>query len=285
MVQLRNDKEKSKVMSYATELLSQITVKPDYSASWSSNVRFDMQVEVLTEKIDFGDLSERRGLSRMFVLHALISLKRQGKTTIEWNDLTAALTAEIQKYTSRPFFDYRICFPFHLTGSWITKKRKLNIMGLEFRKANWNQAVVMSGWKEFWEEANEHSVFRRREGIENILGWGLLFADVKARTEFEAFDVASRTFEVLRATINLVSDYQVVHHQFGSYTPFAKCLPSPVYGVFLTSGEYKAMYYTQEQYVYQNSDFDVESGMRVERLMQLVGKSSGQIQSVLVHLG
>ncbi len=285
MILEENTKDKPRMLEYLHWLLQAMTLHKDGRVSWPHSFDFDIRLEVLVSKTNIRELPDRKDLARDLTRKAVIALKKRGLEDSDWKDFSQALGDAVKAYMGKSLIDYRILFPFHVSGSWVARKRWFSVLGMRFRRVGWQQVSALSGWGQLWKTAQDHFLLQnRQDDLDSIWRLTPLLVDVQARTYQDAFDQASSNFELLRALFNLVRGYGLRRFTTGAPKPLGASLAPPIYGVFRTDGDYEALYYTIERYQYESIRFKRDEGLRVEKLLRLIATASEEMQSLLIEV-
>lgn len=285
-----SEKDKPRMLEYLHWLLRAMTLNEDGSVVCFRPFDFDIHLEVLVSKINIRELQDRKDLARHFIRKAVTTLKKRGLEDPDCEDFEQELDNVVKAYMGKPLIDYRILFPFHIRGSWIARKRWFNVLGMKFRRVGWQRVQALSRWEQLWKTTQGHFLLQNREDdLDSIWKLTPLLVDIQARTYQEAFDQASRNFELLRAVFNLVREYGLRHFTTGAPKPLGVSLAPPIYGIFRTGGDYEALYYTIERYDYegigyQARGFEQDEVRRVEKLLRRIATASEEMQSLLVEV-
>lgn len=249
-------------------------------------VGFDERLEVLTSKIEIRHetVRDNKRLTLQFIRQATVNLKIRGLKEPSWGDFERELDDAIRDYLNRAMVDYRVLVPFHISGSWVTRKRWFNVLGMKFKKTKWSTVRRLPGWDQFL--AQTHSDLRSL-GYKGELSWIYnlipLVVDVRARTYQEAFHQVSHSFELLRALFNLVKDYGMVHWQ-ATPRPLGVSLPSPVFGLFRDDGEFEKLYFEVKRYQYPTKSYMRKNLVVVERSLKRIATVSDPMQRLLIDV-
>lgn len=283
MIQI-SEKDKPKMLEYLHWLLQAMTLNKDGQVSWPQSFNFDMRLEVLVSKTNIQALPDRKDLARDLILKAVVALKRRGLEGPDWKDFSQELDGIVKAYTDKPLIDYRVLFPFHISGPWVTRKRWFNVLEMKFRRVSWQQVQALPGWGQLWKDAQGYSLLQDRDDLYSIWTLTPLLVDVQARTRQEAFDQANRNFELLRALFNLVKAYRVWLVRIGTPKPLGASLAPPIYGMFRAAGDYEALYYNVERRKYEAVRFERDEGLGVEKLLGHIATASEEMQSLLIEI-
>ncbi len=293
---IKKEEDKRRMLECLHRLLRVIELHGD-SVFYPRSFERDICEEVLVSKIKiWGELPDRKYLARSLMRNAVIALKKQGLENPDWKDFDRELKNLAKAYVNKPLVDYCIFFPFHVSEScidpkqsWVAHKRWINVLGMRFRRVSWRKVQDLPGWEQFLRGTQDHFLFQYNQDspIEYLAasfrGFTPLLVDVRARTSQEAFDLASRNFELLRALVNLASGYGLVYEQWGVQEPLGVSLPPPIYGVFWADGNHE-LHYTIERYDYKAKEFERDKGLWLEKALGRIATASEEMQPLMIEV-
>jgi hypothetical protein len=263
-------------------LLEHLTCGDDGKLSWQSDPLFDIWLEVVSSNLDFGDSSKDEDLRRTLFFKAVKKAKRDGLRVDEWKDFEPYLQSVVSEYRGQTVQMWQILMPLGLSGSWIAQKETLQVLNYKFRVARWQDLQEEIGLQSFYDDISQ----TLPSGPESILGvWHFtpLLISAYGRTQREAFEVALRHFDLLRALSTLIERYQTRVHQFGfQYHQLAICPIPPVYGVFSAAGAFELGYYPRRHIQNGVAEVDTAIGERMESVLARIRALDDSLKDVLV---
>jgi|WetSurMetagenome_2_1015567.scaffolds.fasta_scaffold30586_2 hypothetical protein len=263
-------------------LLEHLICGDDGNLSWQSDPLFDIWLEVISSNLDFGDSSKDEDLRRELFFKAIKKAKRDGLRVDEWKDFEPYLQSAVSEYRGQPVQMWQILMPLGLSGPWITQKETLEVLNHKFRVARWQNLQEEIGLQGFYDDMSQ-TLTSGPESILEIWRFTPLLIEAYGRTQREAFEVALRHFDLLRALLTLIERYQTREHQFGfQYSPLAICPVPPVYGVFSATGSFELAYYPRGLIQNEVTEVATDVGARVESVLARIHALDDSLKVVLV---
>ena len=265
-----NSKDEAKALEHIYWLINEDIEPVPVILSPNKEFMFRIRLEVLAYKVkaNYKPMQEDRNSFISLIRQTTVNLKNSGITRPNWENFAHELDNVIQNFLAKPLTCFHVLIPFHISGSWVTRKRLFNVLGMKIQHTSWKKTQKFSGWEEFWKNTQFQLTSMGYNGdISWILGFMPLHIDVRARDYQDAYRRISSNFELLRALVNLVQEYNMIHFQLIP-KPLAISLPSPVTGIFQESGDFGGLYYETGYYQYSKKPYKREQIEFVEELLK-----------------
>jgi len=265
--------------------LQKISVQKNGHLKWSLNFDIEIRKEIIGSKMEIKGPFDDKETFHKLLFDSILCLKKKGIENPDYNDLLSELENKINAYVRKPLKKFIVLFPLHSSGGALIRKRWFNIQGTRFYKSEWLKVHNISGWKSFKNRA-KNIRYLSSNLEEQILPMQQYFtpliANVDARSESEAFQIANKKYEIIRSILNLNFMFGKITWQFGPPKPLGKILPPIFYVLFDEKGNYISLYFNEEPYIYETISLQNNHIEYLNRMIKKIDKMEEDIKSVFI---
>lgn len=268
------------IVNYVNKCSSVWKINNTGEVSTSQIFLSEIYEKILANNIQLENVNEISARQRL-IRKTITKLKKQNNQNIQ--SFKRLLASEVYKFNNRPTAKYFVLFPFHVSSTNPPQIKSFSVHGITFQFRTWNYIKRNFDYENFRDET---TLLGQYIGDVNLEGNFIpVLALSNGRDTGEAFEEASKAFDLLRATFNLPVQFGIYTRQIGGYpSALGKILPAPVYGVFRNDRSFDLLFYSTSKYEYKNnsiSNDEVRSARRIARFIT-VPKDEQDILSIIV---
>jgi len=227
----------------------------------------DIYKKILANNIQLQDIPELN-TKEILVGKTIRRLKKQ--ETQDLPSFRRILASEVHEFNNRALENYIVLFPFYNESFNPPRINKFTVYGTTFQFKTWKYIKQNLHFDDFCQELNFH--LAQYVDTFNLEGYFIpVLTSSTGRDVREAFEKASKAYDLLRVAFNLPAQFGRYNQQFGGYPrALGKILPPPVFGVFKSDGRYDSLLYTTNKYEYKNNSLSLEEIRSARRLSRLI---------------
>jgi len=278
-----NTKQETLIKRYVDLLSRILKVNSKGNVETSEIAKLEVYLKILAQNITIQEISDLE-TKRQLIFRATFT--RFGKyKSKDIHTFRKALAAETNQYLARPVQKFKILFPLNVRPGEFDKFHSFSILNKKLLVRNWNYVQKHFEYSTLMTEVKRHSPSYNTSLTSYFVP---ILITTEAQDYQQAFNKASRAFDLFRSLLNLQLKFGTSTMQFGGYPkPLGKIFPPPIYGIFDEHGKYVRFYYnTVRDYQYMHNSIPDDRIVQVRKLASkiLVPKSDDDTVSLNIEV-